>query len=222
MRQKEHKGLTWIFTVFLTFQLVSDVLAGRIMALGDVQVSVTVIFFPVTFIIGDVLAEVYGYAVARDMIWRVLWASVAAGLAYQSALLMPSSEDQGRAYATVLGQVPRTLVGGWIAVFAGDITNACVMSRMKTLMRGQHFWLRAITSTVLGQGVNTSLFYAVALSGIISAQALLPAVLTAWGIKILVEVTCLPLTYMVVHVLKRGSSIEEIGPETDVFPRHAE
>jgi queuosine precursor transporter len=109
--------------VYTAFQLIADVTAGKIIALGGFYVSATVLYFPVTYIISDILTEVYGYARARRALWLVMAASISAGIIYQLVVLLPPAPffKDDAAYATVLGVVPRILVAGWVAVFIGDL-----------------------------------------------------------------------------------------------------
>ncbi len=117
---REYKYLGIITIVYVTLQLVSDVTAGKIIDVVGFPVSVTVLYFPITLVIADVLTEVYGYAQSRNILWKVLIASVLAGLLYQLVVFFPPAAgfDANDAYSSVLGIIPRILVGGWIAVFA--------------------------------------------------------------------------------------------------------
>lgn len=133
---KQFRYLEWITVVYITFQLVSDVTAGKLISLFGFPVSITVLYFPVTYIFADVLTEVYGYARARSVLWKVMLSSIIAGLVYQLAVFLPPAPGfdpaANEAYR-VLGVIPRVLVGGWLAVFAGEITNNFVLAKMKFL-----------------------------------------------------------------------------------------
>jgi uncharacterized integral membrane protein (TIGR00697 family) len=209
-----------IVIAYITFQLVSDVTAGKIIQMGPAQVSVTVLYFPFTYVISDVLTEVYGYARARRVLWLVMASSVTAGLIYQLVVVLPpaASFDNNSAYATVLGQVPRILFAGWIAVFAGDIANNYVLAKMKIWTKGRWLWTRTIGSTVIGQFVNTTIFYLGALSGILPSNILLMAIFWAWLAKVVVEVLATPLTYAVVSFLKRKEGLDYYDYQTNFSP----
>src|SRR5688572_15859020 len=116
--EKQYKYLGLLTILYVTMQLVSDVTAGKIVQLFIFPVSVTVLYFPVTFIFADVLTEVYGYAAARRVLWTVLLCSVLAGAIYQLVIALPPAPGfaGNAAYTQVLGQVPRILLGGWIAI----------------------------------------------------------------------------------------------------------
>jgi uncharacterized integral membrane protein (TIGR00697 family) len=218
--RKNYKYLGLITCFYITMQLVSDVTAGKIVQLGMFSVSVTVLYFPVTYIFSDILTEVYGYARARAVLWTVLVSSIVAGLIYQLAVYLPPAVgfDASDAYARVLGSVPRILFGGWIAVFAGDILNNFILAKMKILTAGKFLWLRTITSTIVGQFVNTLLFYVIALYAIIPNNLLIQSILSGWFLKVMVEVIFTPLTYLVVNFLKKAENEDFYDKDTNFNP----
>lgn len=220
MNGKSYKFLGLITVLYITFQLISDVTAGKIVALGPFTVSVTVLYFPVTYIIADVLTEVYGYAQSRKVVWYVFFSSVIAGLVYWLVSVLPPAQmfDANEAYVRVLGQVPRILVGGWIAVWVGGILNDFVLAKMKVWTKGKYLWTRTIGSTIFGEGANTALFYAVALYGIIPDALLATSILSGWFLKVLVETIFTPITYAVVGKLKRVESEDYFDKDTDFNP----
>lgn len=210
--------LFWpIVLAYVTFQLISDVTAGKVISLGPAVVSATVLYFPITYLISDILTEVYGYERARRALWLVMLSSITAGLVYQLVVALPPGPgfQANEAYATVFGQVPRILVAGWVAVFVGDIANNYVMSRLKVWTEGRWLWMRTISSTIVGQGLNTALFYVGALWGVLPTEILLSAILWGWWIKVAVEAVLTPLTYAAVAFVKRREGI-------DVFDKHAD
>lgn len=217
---KQYKYLGLITVLYVAFQLVSDVTAGKIVSLGIFTVSATVLYFPITFIIADVLTEVYGYAKARSVLWYVLAASVIAGLLYQLVVWLPPAPgfDAAEAYARVLGSVPRILLGGWIAVFVGSILNDFIMAKMKVWTKGKHLWARTISSTVVGEGANTALFYLIALYAVIPNNILLASILSGWFLKVVVEVVMTPVTYAVVKKLKKAEGEDVYDTNTNFNP----
>jgi len=217
---KQYKLVTLFLTLNIAFQLVSDATAGKIISVFGVGVSVTVIYFPVVYIISDVITEVYGYSVARTILWYTVIASVIAGTMYQIAIYVPSPDffDNADAYRTVFNIVPRVLIGGWIAVFAGDISNNYVLAKMKIITGGKHLWTRTIGSTVIGQFVNTAVFYSIGLSGVLPFQELIMAVLAGWAIKTMVEIAMTPVTYGVVGWVKSVEDVDVYDKDTDFNP----
>ncbi|MEO6536811.1 MAG: queuosine precursor transporter [Candidatus Paceibacterota bacterium] len=217
---KQYKYLGILTILYVTFQLVSDVSAGKIVSLGIFTVSATVLYFPITFIIADVLTEVYGYARARRVLWQVLLASVLAGIVYQIVVWLPAAPgfDAAPAYARVLGSVPRILLGGWIAVWAGSILNDYIMAKMKIATNGKYLWMRTIGSTIVGEGANTALFYMIALYAIIPNNILVTSILSGWFLKIVVETVMTPITYAVVNKLKKAEDEDYYDRNTDFNP----
>jgi uncharacterized integral membrane protein (TIGR00697 family) len=204
----------------VAFQLISDVTAGKIIAVLGVGVSITVIYFPVTYIMGDVLTEVYGYARARYVVWLTVLASVLAGLTYQIVAAIPPASffTANEAYVTVFHTVPRILIGGWIAVFFGDIANDYVLAKMKIWTKGQLLWARLLGSTVAGQGVNTIIFYVIGLYGILPGDVLVAGILMGWLLKSVVEIVMMPITYVVVRHLKAAEGIDYYDYDTNFNP----
>lgn len=217
---KHYKLLVFFTVLNITFQLVSDVTAGKIIQLFIFPVSVTVLYFPFVYIISDIMTEVYGYARARLVTWLTLISSVIAGVIYLIVANLPSPEFFGasEAYATVFGIVPRILIGGWIAVFAGDILNNYVLAKMKVWTKGKHLWARTIGSTIFGQGVNTILFYVIALSGILPTNVLIISILSAWFLKVAIEAVFTPITYYVIRKVKKIEGEDHYDIDTDFNP----
>src|SRR5215216_3680389 len=159
LEYKHYRYLGLITSLYITFQLVSDVTAGKLVNIWMFPISVASLYFPITYIFSDVLTEVYGYARARSVLWTVLICSVLAGLVYQVVVYLPPAtgfpENDNQAYTRVLGSVPRILLGGWIAVFVGDISNNFILAKLKVKTGGRYLWVRTIGSTIVGQFVNT-------------------------------------------------------------------
>lgn len=213
--------LFWpLVLAYVTFQLISDVTAGKVISLGPAVVSVTVLYFPITYLISDILTEVYGFERARRALWLVMGSSIAAGLVYQLVVALPPGPgfDGNDAYVRVFGQVPRILVAGWIAVFVGDIANNYVMSRLKLATNGRWLWFRTISSTVVGQGLNTAIFYVGALWGVLPTSILLAAILWGWAIKVAVEALLTPLTYAVISYVKRKEGFDAFDESANYNP----
>ncbi len=217
---KQYKLLGLLTVLNITFQLISDVTAGKIVQLWIFPVSVTVLYFPVVYIISDIMTEVYGYARARRVLWLTLLASVIAGLIYQLVVYLPPAAgfDANEAYIRVFGVIPRVLLGGWIAVIVGDILNNYVLAKMKVWMKGRHLWMRTIGSTIVGQFANTVLFYLIALYAILPNNILVTSILSAWLLKVAVEVILTPLTYYVVAKIKEVENEDYYDKDTNFNP----
>lgn len=202
---KQYKLVGPITVLYVTLQLVSDVTAAKLIPVFGYPVSVTAIYFPVTYIFADVLTEVYGYAIGRRVLWTVLLCSALAAAVYQLVAWLPPAPgfEGNAAYVQIFSQVPRIVLGSWVAVFAGEILNDFVLAKMKVWTNGKHLWSRLVGSTVVGQLMNTALFYTVGLYGVIPTKLLIESIISGWLIKCIVEVALIPVTYVVINKVKK-------------------
>ena len=217
---KAPKYLGLITCLFLTFELVSNVTAGKLIDFGSQPVSVTVLYFPVTYIFSDIITEVYGYAKARAVLWIVLGCAAIASLVYSLVVYLPPSAffSNDDAYTIVLGQVPQVVLGAWLAIFAGDIANNFVLAKMKVLTKGKYLWSRVIASTIAGQLVNTGVFYLVALTGVMPMDKMFLAIIYGWALKTGVEIVFSPFTLWITNKLKAAEGIDFFDTDTDFSP----
>ena len=204
----------------VTLLLVSDFTGARVVGLRGVGVSVTVLYFPLTYLIGDLLTEVYGYACSRQVIWISAGCSALGSLIAAAQLLVPAAHFStvDPAYQTVFSVSLRTAFAGLVAFFAGDIVNSYVLAKLKVLHRGRYLWARFVASTVVGEGVNTLLFYGIALEGVLPRGLLLLSVLAGWTAKVAVEVAMIPFSYWAVSYLKRAEGVDHFDHGTDFNP----
>lgn len=214
------KFITLLTALNVTFLLVSDFTGARVIGLYGVGVSVTVLYFPITYLIGDVLTEVYGYAQSRRVIWISMFCSIAGSAIAGGQLAVPTAAFFGAdaAYQTVFSPSLTISLAGLFAFFAGDISNSYVLAKLKIWDRGERLWLRFVASTVVGEGVNTVLFYGIVLRTLLPQGLLLRGVLMGWTIKVAVEVVMLPLSYRVVRFLKRAEGIDHYDHDTNFNP----
>jgi queuosine precursor transporter len=219
----------FVMAAFVTILLLSNVLgAGKVAVidlpgLGTWPFGAGILFFPVSYVIGDVLTEVYGYARARRCIWAGFGALLfMAFMAWVVVALPPAESWQGQAaYEQIFGQVPRIVLASIIAFWAGEFVNAYVLARMKIWTKGKHLWSRTIGSTVLGQGVDSLLFYPLAFYGVWDNQTLLVVLFTQWVLKVGWEAILTPVTYAVVGWLKRREGMDVYDEGTDFTPFRA-
>lgn len=182
------------------------------------------LFFPLGYIFGDVLTEVYGYARARKVIWAGFGAMIFASVMAWIIVQLPPSPDEPfntlvqPAAETLFGNTWRIVVGSIVAFWVGDFVNSFVMAKMKVWTRGKWLWTRTIGSTFLGQGVDSLLFYPIAFAGIWTFDTLLAVIAFNWGFKLMVEVVMTPLTYWVVNTLKRVEHEDHYDKHTDFTP----
>jgi uncharacterized integral membrane protein (TIGR00697 family) len=216
----DFRFLNLLTALNVTFLLVSDFTGARIVAILSVGVSVTVLYFPLTYLIGDLLTEVYGYARSRRVIWISMLCSMLGSVVAGAQLLVSRADvfHQDAAYAAVFSMSLRTGIAGLVAFFAGDICNSYVLAKMKVWQRGRGLWARLVASTVAGEGVNTLVFYGVVLSDALPQHLLWRSVLVGWCAKVVVEVMMLPLSYAVVGYLKRAEGVDFYDRNTDFNP----
>ena len=221
----------FVMAAFVAILLLSNVIgAGKVAqivlpGIGPWPFGAGILFFPVSYVIGDVLTEVYGYARAR----RVIWAGTVAVvfMAFMSWVVValppaPTWTNQA-AYATIFGQVPRIVLASVCAFWAGEFVNSYVMAQKKLWSEGRHLWARTIGSTVLGEGVDSLIFYPLAFLG---AEGFTPGLvvtvmLTQWALKVAWEVVLTPVTYIVVGALKRAEGVDVFDRKTDFTPFRA-
>ncbi len=228
------RPLRWFdFTMaaFVTILLLSNVLgAGKVAVIhlpvvGQWPFGAGILFFPLAYVLGDVLTEVYGYARAR----RCIWAGTAAMLfmAFMATVVvaLPPARDWGgqAAYERVFGQVPRIVFASITAFWAGEFANSFIMAKMKLWTRGRHLWSRTIGSTVVGQGIDSALFYPLAFLGAPgwTPQLVLTVMFTQWVLKVAWEVLLTPVTYAVIGFLKRREGVDVFDERTDFTPFRA-
>ena len=219
----------FVMAAFVTILLLSNVLgAGKVAVIdlpgiGSWPFGAGILFFPISYVIGDILTEVYGYARARRCIWAGFGALLfMAFMAWVVVALPPADTWQGQAaYEQVFGQVPRIVLASIIAFWAGEFVNAYVLARMKIWTRGKHLWSRTIGSTLVGQGVDSLIFYPLAFYGVWDNETLLIVLATQWVLKVGWEAVLTPVTYAVVGWLKRREGIDVYDEGTDFTPFRA-
>ena len=217
---KQYKYLGLLTALAITFKLLNDVTAGKLVQLGIFSVSAATIFFPVTYILADVFTEVYGYSKARTRVWLLLLCSVIAGIVYSITAFLPPAVgfDANDAYVRVLSQVPRILIASWIAFFFGSIVNDYVLAKMKIWTKGKHLWTRTIGSTIFGESVDTIIFFTLAFYAVIPTSLLITIIFSAWFLKVAIEVVMTPVTYKIVAKLKEVENEDYYDYNTNFSP----
>jgi uncharacterized integral membrane protein (TIGR00697 family) len=216
----QYKYLGFLAGLNITFLLVSNFTAARIIPVFGVGVSVTLLYFPITYLIADILTEVYGYSQARSIIWLSVLCSVVGALVACGQLLVPPAPffKDDAAYRQIFSSSPKIAVAGLVAILAGDFGNSYTLAKMKIWNKGSHLWLRFVASTLVGEGINTIIFYGVALYGILPNNVLVGSILIGWFGKTLVEVVMLPATYPIVRYLKKAEGIDYYDYTTNFNP----
>ncbi len=185
--------------------------------LGTVTFGAGILFFPLSYVLGDVLTEVYGFARARRVVWVGFGASVfAAAMSWVIVSLPPADGYAGQAaLAEVFGQVPRIFIASILAFWAGEMANAFVLSRMKVWTQGRMLWTRTIGSTVVGQGVDSLIFYPLAFLGVWQTSLVIKVLFTNYALKVLWEVILTPVTYRIVAAFKRAEGVDVFDTKAD-------
>ena len=199
--------LTVLFCVCL---IVANLVEIKTVALGPLTVTAGMVVFPVSYIINDCLVEVYGFRKARLVIWLGFIMNLFVTLMLQLAIILPGASTWGGqgAMQAVYGNVPRILAGSFLAFICGSMVNAWVMSRMKVASGGRNFSLRAIVSTLWGEGTDSIIFFPIAFGGILSWSEIAHLIVVQALLKTLYEVLILPVTIMLVKRLKRIESLD--------------
>ena len=218
----------FVMAAFVAVLLLSNVLgAGKVAqvwmpGIGYFPFGAGILFFPISYVIGDVLTEVYGYARARRCIWAGFCATLfMAFMSFVVVALPPAPEWANQtAYEVIFGQVPRIVVASLAAFWVGELVNSYVLAKMKVWTQGRHLWARTIGSTMAGQGVDSLIFYPLAFWGAEGwTNALVMQVLvTQWILKVSWEALLTPFTYAVVGFLKRREGIDVYDEQTDFSP----
>jgi uncharacterized integral membrane protein (TIGR00697 family) len=220
-----------VMAAFVAILLLSNVIgAGKVATIvlpgvGPWPFGAGILFFPLGYVIGDVLTEVYGYARARRVIWVGFVAVLfMAFMAWVVVALPPAPGWTNQpAYEAVFGQVPRIVFASVLAFWAGEFVNSYVLARMKIRTGGRHLWMRTIGSTVVGQGVDSLIFYPLAFAGAVgwTGQLVVEVLFTQWVLKVGWEVLLTPVTYAVIGWLKRAEGIDVFDEGTDFTPFRA-
>ena len=210
-----------VMASFVAVLLLSNVIgAAKLSTVAGFTFGAGILFFPISYVIGDVLTEVYGYAKARRVIWVGFAALVFMAFMSWAVVAMPpaASWDGQAAYESVFGQVPRIVLASIMAFWAGEFVNSYVLARMKVWTKGKALWSRTIGSTVFGQAVDSAIFYPVAFLGVWDTRDVLIVMVTNWLLKVVWEAVLTPVTYLVVGKLKAAEGVEVFDTDTDFSP----
>ncbi|HEX2923041.1 MAG TPA: queuosine precursor transporter [Chloroflexota bacterium] len=212
---------TGIVAAFVTTLIVSNIVAVKLADFGGLVLPAAVVIFPVSYLFGDVLTEVYGYAQARRVIWLGFGCNLMAVIAIWVSQNLPPAAfwaPNQPAFEAILGFTPRLLLASLAAYLVGEFANAAVLSRMKLLTKGRFLWTRTIGSTLIGQGLDSAVFITVAFYGVIPLAILPVTIVTQWLFKTAYEVAATPLTYLIVNWLKRVEGMDVFDRETPLNP----
>jgi len=217
---KGFKHLPGIAAVFVGVLLISNVASTKMVMIGSFEFDGGTLVFPLAYIFGDILTEVYGYARSRRIIWygflmNILMVAVFMGVAYLPAPEWWMNQD---AFMTILGQTPRIVLASMVAYFAGEFSNSYLLAKIKVWMKGRRLWVRTIGSTLIGEGLDTVLFVLIAFYGVFSTNDLIVVIVSNYIFKVGVEVLFTPLTYLIVGKLKKSEGVDYYDKDTKFNP----
>lgn len=223
----EEHWLPAIAAVFVTSLIVSNIVAVKLFSLGPLFLPAGTIVFPVSYIFGDILTEVYGYGRARQVIWIGFTCNLFAVVVILISVRLPaapiwdllgSPSESQKAFEAIFNLTPRILGASFVAYLAGEFLNSFVLAKMKIATKGRYLWTRTIGSTVVGEFADSVLFISLAFAGLVHFSGLLLLIISQWLIKSAYEAAATPLTYVVVNFLKRTENRDIFDYGTDFNP----
>jgi len=209
-----------VTAIFITCLITANITAVKLVGVFGLVLPAAIIIFPLSYIFGDILTEVYGYRQARRVIWLGFFCNLIAVVAIWVGQVLPAASfwDGQAAYERILGYTPRLLVASFLAYLVGEFANSFVLAKMKIATEGRWLWTRTIGSTLVGQGLDSLVFITLAFMGTIPLGGLTSAIVTQWLAKSVYEAAVTPLTYGVVNFLKRQEGLDVYDYETRFNP----
>ncbi len=219
--RRSYRYYDLVMAAFVTVLLCANVIgAAKVARIGNFVFGAGVFFFPISYVFGDILTEVYGYARARKVVWAGFGALAFASFMSWAILAFPPAPGwpHQAAYETVFGSTPRIVLASLVAYFSGEFCNSYVLAKMKVASRGRRLWTRTIGSTIVGEAVDSAIFYPVAFIWVWEADLLWRVMVSNYLLKVLWETVMTPLTYRIVNSLKRAESEDYFDRDTDFTP----
>ena len=216
--------MSWRFitcaALFVTCLLTANTIAAKLIVVGGVVLTAGIVIFPLSYVLGDVLTEVWGYAAARRVIWLGFGCNVLMVIAIWLGGELPAAPFGASqfAYDEVLGQTPRILLASFVAYLIGEFANAFVLAKLKIATRGRWLWTRTIGSTVIGQALDSAVFVTLAFYGTMPGRVLGGVIAGQWIAKVLYEAAGTPLVYAVVGWLKAREGLDTFDDRTNFNP----
>ena len=219
--QRSYRYYDLVMAAFVTVLLCANLIGpGKVAQVGGITFGAGVLFFPISYIFGDVLTEVYGYARARRVVWAGFAAMAFASFMATAVVAFPPAPGwpHQAAYETVFGQTWRIMSASLVAFWAGEFCNSYVLARMKVRSEGRHLYRRTIGSTIVGEGVDSIIFYSVAFLGVWPRHQLVTVMASNYLIKVGWEALATPVTYRIVAALKRAEREDYYDRDTNFNP----
>jgi queuosine precursor transporter len=227
--RKSYRYFTFVTAVFVTILIISNIIAVKLVSIFGLILPAAVILFPISYIFGDILTEVYGYANARRVIWTGFFCNLLAVFAIWIGGILPAAAiwsagnfstppTAQQAYAAILGFTPRLLLASFIAYLVGEFLNSIVLAKLKIKTKGRFLWTRTIGSTIIGEGADSAIFISIAFWGILPGSALVTTIFSQWLFKVIYETLATPLTYLIVNFLKKKENEDYFDRDTNFNP----
>ncbi|MEA1958905.1 MAG: queuosine precursor transporter [Chloroflexota bacterium] len=207
-----------IAAIFIACLITANIIAVKIIKIGGIFLPAAIIVFPISYIFGDILTEVYGYRMARKVIWLGFFCNLVVVLFIWLGGLLPAAPfwENQQSYQTILGFVPRIVAASFAAYLVGEFANSFVLAKMKIKTRGRWLWMRTIGSTIVGQGLDSVVFIVIAFAGTASFAPML--IVYHWLVKTGYEAIATPFTYAIVNYLKKKEGIDTYDYDTKFNP----
>jgi len=219
--RKVYRYYDLIMAAFVTILLCSNLIgASKVCTVNGFTFGAGILFFPLSYLFGDILTEVYGYAGSRKVVWAGFGAMIFATFMSWFVVTLPPATmwHEQAAYETVFGQTYRIVAASLTAYFVGEFANSFVMAKMKIMTQGKWLFTRTIGSTIVGEGVDSLIFYPLAFYGIWETPLVIRVMITNYAIKVIWETMMTPFTYKIVGFLKRAEQEDYYDYETDFTP----
>lgn len=221
--RRDYKYYDLVMAAFVTVLLCSGIIGVQKRSeIFGLQFGTAILFFPLSYMFGDILTEVYGYARSRRVIWAGFGALIFAAFMSWAVVKIPPAPDwpHQRSYEVIFGSTPRIVFASLVAFWGGEFANSFVLAKMKIFTRGRHLWMRTIGSTIAGEVVDSMIFYPLAFLGAEgwTTERVIQVTLFNYTAKVLVEIVATPLTYRVVNFLKRMEKEDYYDRNTNFNP----
>lgn len=217
---KPYKYFDILLGLFVAVLLISNVASTKILQFGPFNFDGGTLIFPLSYIFGDILTEVYGYRRSRKVIWTGFFCAALMSITFIIVGKLPPAADwpYQEAYDAILGLTPRIVLASLLAFFAGEFSNSYTLAKLKVKMKGKMLWVRTIVSTLLGEGLDTIIFVLVAFWGVLPPDLLLTVIISNYIFKVGVEVLFTPFTYKIVSFLKKKEEVDYFDKDTNFNP----
>lgn len=214
------KYFLYIAIAFVAVLMASDTVATKIVQLGPLSLAGAIFVFPISYIFGDILTEVYGYKATRRIIWSGFAALLFMSAVYWLVQILPAATFWGNqeAYEKILGAVPRVVIGSIAGYWAGEFLNSYVLSKMKIWTGGRLLWTRTIGSTIAGEAADSLLFGLIAFYHVLPSSGLVSVIISGYIAKVLIEIAATPLTYLAVNHLKKAEGLDAFDRDVNYNP----